>query len=366
MSELPGRRGHGRRGLRAVLPLVLVALLALLVPSCRLPGEEAETAVPPVTATEVAPERTDFAERQPGVVNITAVRGLESTRAAGTGIVLDASGFVLTNSHVIQGATGIEGTDTDNDRTYGARVVGYDTSQDIAVIRLTGASGLPAARFAPVSTVAIGDPVTAVGNAGGDGGEPSVVTGHVTALGQTVTARDDSDGSVERLAGMIEVSAPIKPGDSGGPLLNSAGRVIGVNTAASAALSESSPDGRKPRGYAIPADRALEIAAQIRRGEASATVHIGDTAMLGVMVRSNGTEPGARVVEVVPGGPADAAGIPVGAAIVTFDGRGVDSPTALTGLMLRRHPGDVVRIEWARPGGGIVAADVRLAKGPPQ
>ncbi|MBE1537415.1 S1C family serine protease [Actinomadura algeriensis] len=363
MSELPGRSG-----VRAVLPLVLVALLALLVPSCRLPGQEAENAVPPpVTATEVAPERTDFSERQPGVVNITVVRGLESTRAAGTGIVLDASGFVLTNGHVIQGATGIEGTDTDNDRTYPARVIGYDTAQDIAVIRLTGASGLPAARFAPVSTVAIGDPVTAVGNAGGDGGEPSVVTGHVTALGQTVTARDDSDGSVERLAGMIEVSAPIKPGDSGGPLLNSAGRVIGVNTAASTARPESSPGAREqPRGYAIPADRALEIAAQIRRGEPSETVHIGETAMLGVMVRGNGTDAGARVVEVVPGSPAEAAGIPVGAAIVTFGGQGVDSPGTLTGLMLRRHPGEVVRVEWARRGGGIVAADVRLAKGPPQ
>ncbi|MFD0905063.1 S1C family serine protease [Actinomadura sediminis] len=361
MSEL-----RGLRGLRAVLPLVLVALSALLVPSCRLPGQETESAVPPITATEVRPERTDFAERQPGVVNITAVRGLESTRAAGTGIVLDASGFVLTNSHVIQGATGIEGTDTDNDRTYRARVVGYDTSQDIAVLRLTGASGLPAARFAPVSTVRVGDPVTAVGNAGGDGGEPSVVTGHVTALGQTVTARDDSDGSVERLAGMIEVSAPIKPGDSGGPLLNSAGRVIGVNTAASAEPPAGSPAPRKPRGYAIPADRALEIAAQIRRGEASATVHIGATAMLGVMVRSNGTDPGARVVEIVPGSPAEAAGIPVGAAIVTFGGQGVDSPGTLTGLMLRRHPGDVVRIEWARPGGGVAAADVRLAEGPPQ
>ncbi|GGV08804.1 serine protease [Actinomadura cremea] len=363
MSELPGRPGF-----RSALPLVLVALLALLAPSCRLPGEETENAVPPpVTATEVAPERTDFSERQPGVVNISSVRGLESTRAAGTGIVLDASGFVLTNSHVIQGATGIEGTDTDTDRTYQARVVGYDTSQDIAVVRLTGASGLPAARFAPVSSVGIGDPVTAVGNAGGDGGEPSVVTGHVTALGQSVTARDDSDGSVERLAGMIEVSAPIKPGDSGGPLLNSAGRVIGVNTAASTSLSGDAPDGReKPRGYAIPADRALEIAARIRRGEASATVHIGETAMLGVMVRSNGTDPGARVVEVVPGSPAEAAGIPVGAAIVTFGGQGVDSPSTLTGLMLRRHPGDVVRIEWTRPGGAVVATDVRLAKGPPQ
>ena len=235
------------------------------------------------------------------------------------------------------------------------------------MIRLEGASRLKAAVFASASGVRTGDTVTAVGNAGGKGGTPRVVTGKVTALDQSVTARDDSNGTTERLTGLIETNAPIKPGDSGGPLLNTDGQVIGINTAASADFPrDGSKDKKDYRGYAIPAERALEVARQIQRGEASSTVHIGPTAMLGVKVRSNRASAGAVVAEVVPGTPADTARIPVGAAIVTFDGRAVDSPTALTTLMLAHHPGDVVQIQWTTAQGAQMSAMVRLAEGPPQ
>lgn len=354
-----------RRGARTAIPILLITLLSLLVPGCRLTDGAGAGDPPRVTGT--AAEQAKPSGRKPGVVNIETEQSLNGTRAAGTGIVLDPSGLVLTNNHVIQGATRINGTDTDNRRTYTARVVGYDRAGDIAVIRLTGASRLKAAVFASAARVAVGDPVTAVGNAGGKGGSPTVVTGRVTALEQSVTARDDTNGTSERLSGLIETNAPIKPGDSGGPLLNTAGKVIGINTAASAGLTV---DGSKPaedhRGYAIPSDRALSVARQIQRGESSSTVHIGPTAMLGVKVRAGGGTPGAVVAEVVAGSPAETAGVPVGAAIVSFGGQAVDSPGTLTGLVLARRPGDVVRLEWTTAQGALMVTEVRLTEGPPQ
>ncbi|MFA1539008.1 S1C family serine protease [Actinomadura monticuli] len=360
MSDYPVRHG-----LRTAIAMPLVMAAALLVPGCRVVEGGGPEDVPPVVET-TATKHAKPSGRKPGVVNIETEQELSGTRAAGTGIVLTADGLVLTNNHVIKGATAIEGTDTDNRRSYPAEVVGYDRAGDIAVIRLTGAARLKVAVFGSASAVNVGDVVTAVGNAGGKGGSPAVVTGKVTALEQSVTARDDSSGTTERLTGLIETSAPIRPGDSGGPLLDTGGRIIGINTAASAGLSTRSAKPKKDhRGYAIPSDRALEIARRIQRGEASSTVHIGRTALLGVKVRSNGRSPGALVAEVVPGSPADTAGIPVGAAIVTFGDAAVDSPTALTSLMLARHPGDTVRVEWTTRQGARLGTTLRLAEGPP-
>lgn len=355
-----------RRGLRAALPMLLVALASLLAPGCRaMEGEETGDVPPPVSATPT--KHAKPSGRRPGVVNIETEQSLDGTRAAGTGIVLSASGDVLTNNHVIQGATRIRGTDTDNRRAYRARVVGYDRTGDIAVIRLDGAARLKVAAFASAAGLAVGEPVTAVGNAGGKGGTPSVVTGRVTALEQSVTARDDSNGTAERLTGLIETNAPIKPGDSGGPLLNTAGKVVGINTAASAGFAvDGSKRKRNHRGYAIPSDRALAVARRIQRGEASSTVHIGRTALLGVKVRGNGRSAGAVVAEIVPGTPAHTAGIPVGAVVVGLGGQVVDSPATLTSLMLAHHPGDVVRLEWSTPQGVRTAAEIRLTEGPPQ
>ncbi|MQY09550.1 S1C family serine protease [Actinomadura macrotermitis] len=371
------RQGSGA-GTVLLLLTLLVAVGAFLFGRPLLGGGEGETAAaPPLPTSTRATARPSG--RRPGVVNIETEQGLRGLRSAGTGIVLEPSGLVLTNNHVIQGATAITGTDTDNRRAYSAEVVGYDKSGDLAVIRLTGAAGLKPAAFGDSADVRIADPVTAVGNAGGKGGTPAVVTGRVTALEQTVTARDQSDGGTERLTGLIETSAPIKPGDSGGPLLDTDGKVIGINTAASGNF-EMKQKGAVHRGYAIPAARALEVAAKIKRGEASATVHIGRTAMLGVQVRAvaaagatpgaggTGAAPagGAQVAMVVPDAPAADAGVRAGAVITAMDGQPVDSPTRLTELMLAHHPGDVVRLEWRTADGQSRAAQVRLADGPAQ
>jgi S1-C subfamily serine protease len=185
----------------------------------------------------------------PGLVDIVSTLGDQNAEAAGTGMVVTSSGEVLTNNHVIDGATSIKATDIGNGRTYTAKVVGYDKSDDVAVIQLQGASGLTTVSFGDSSQVAVGQSVVALGNAGGKGGTPSVATGTVTALNQSITAGDEGSGSSENLTGMIESNANIQPGDSGGSLVNSAGQVIAIDTAASGGSgSSSSGSGQDPFG----------------------------------------------------------------------------------------------------------------------
>jgi S1-C subfamily serine protease len=303
--------------------------------------------------------------RRPGVVDINTQLGLRNLAAAGTGIVLTSNGTVLTNNHVIAGATEISVVDTDNGHTYGARIVGYARSKDLAVIQLTGARGLPTAVIGDSARMSAGSVVTAVGNAGGKGGPPTVVTGTVTAVDQSIVATDESDQNSERLQGLIQTSAPIKPGDSGGPLLDTSGKVIGIDTAATVAYKFSGGSGSQ--GYAIPTNAAMPIARQIENGQSSTVVHIGRTAMLGVSVSTSGqSNNGAHVVEIIPGTPADDAGIQVGSVVTSLDGSPVGSADDLTGLLLRYHPGDTVRLGWTDPSGVQRTTQIRLANGPAQ
>src|ERR1700758_5414432 len=212
----------------------------------------------------------------PSLVDVTSTLGYQSATAKGTGIVLSSNGLVLTNNHVINGATSVKVTDIGNGQTYKATVVGYDESQDIAVLQLSGASGLTTAATGDSSTVQVGDKVVALGNAGGVGGTPSVAAGSVTALNQSITASDEGSGTSEQLSGLIETNADIQAGDSGGPLVNSHGQVIGVDTAASSGYSfggngfggngfggngSSSNSGQASttQGYTIPINTALSI-----------------------------------------------------------------------------------------------------------
>jgi S1-C subfamily serine protease len=151
----------------------------------------------------------------PAVVDIDTQLGDSSARGAGTGIVISPSGEVLTNNHVIDGATSITATDVGNGQTYPAAVVGYDRSHDLAVLQLQGASGLQTASIGDSSVVAVGDEIAAIGNAGGRGGTPSVAAGTVSALDQAVAVSDEVTGSSQQLAGLIQVAADVQPGDSG-------------------------------------------------------------------------------------------------------------------------------------------------------
>src|SRR5215475_12211614 len=176
------------------------------------------------------------AKVNPGLVDVVSTLGYQGAKAAGTGMVLTPNGEVLTNNHVIDGATSVKAVDVGNGRTYAAKVVGYDKSHDVAVLQLQGASGLQTVSLSSAAPQD-GQKVVALGNAGGKGGAPSVVTGRITGIGQSITAADEGAANPERLTGMIGHNAPIQPGDSGGPLVNRSGEVVGMNTAGSSSPS---------------------------------------------------------------------------------------------------------------------------------
>jgi S1-C subfamily serine protease len=227
------------------------------------------------------------------------------------------------------------------------------------------------------SSTSVGQSVTAIGNAGGKGGTPSVVTGSITALNASITASDQGSGTSEKLNGLINDNANIQPGDSGGPLINSSGQVIGINTAA----SNSSGTGfqiqsgqNQTQAFAIPINEALSLAKQIEAGSASSTVHIGTTAFLGVevMSASSATQQGvqagsgAAVEQSLPGSAAQSAGIGAGDVITSVNGKSVSSPTTLQSAMEQYHPGDSVTIGYTDQSGQGHSVTVHLATGPAQ
>jgi len=304
------------------------------------------------------------AKVDPGVVDIDVTLGYQGAQAAGTGMVLSPSGEVLTNNHVIDGATAISVTDVGNTRTYSATVVGYDLTDDVAVLRLRGAAGLSTVPVGNSGAVQVGDGGVAIGNAGGVGGTPSAVGGRITALNQSISATDEASGASEQLTGLIQTNAPIEAGDSGGPLVNAGARTIGMNTAASSGYHLG---GATSQDYAIPINRALAIAGQITHGQASGTVHIGPTAFLGVQVATSATPnvPGAVVVSVSPATPAERAGLVAGDMIVSVDGQSVSAPADVTTLLQAHRPGDSVELGWQDANGQSHNASVVLVSGPP-
>ncbi len=307
----------------------------------------------------------------PGVVDVDGTLGDQGEELAGTGMVIGSSGVVLTNNHVIDGTTSLRVTDVGNHSTYTAAVLGYDLTADIAVLQLHGASHLATVAIGSSSGVRTGDPVVAIGNAGGTGGAPNVASGEITALDQSITAVDGTSGASEQLTRLIETNAPIKAGDSGGPLIDASGSVIGMNTAGSSGFMFG---GGSTAGYAIPIDSIRLIADRIEQGTASATVHVGPTAFLGVEVATfpppsapSGQEEsvGAFVVGVNNGSPAQRAGMVSGDVIVSLGGHRVSTPTALsTGLQAER-PGDTVQLGWQDSSGRSHSAQVTLSAGPP-
>jgi S1-C subfamily serine protease len=286
-GEYPGHGdGRGRRSWRhhALIAGAAVAAAGMVIGG--LAATDA-TAATTLTKPQIA------AKVDPGIVDVVTTLGYQSGKAAGTGMVLTSTGEVLTNNHVIDGATSIKAIDIGNGRTYTAKVVGYDKTHDVAVLQLQNASGLQTVTFSSASPQS-GQKVVALGNALGKGGTPSVVSGRINGLGQSITASDEGAADSERLTGMIGHNAPIQPGDSGGPLVNTEGEVIGMNTAASDSSASGSPSQSSEaqtatQAFAIPITRASSIADQIEAGTPSSTVHIGATAFLGVETSPSGT-----------------------------------------------------------------------------
>ena len=345
----------------------------------------------------------------PGIVDVTSNLQYLQETAKGTGFVIDAAaGLILTNNHVIDQATSVTVTLVTSDRSYPARVLGYDAADDIALLQVRGATGLEAVRTGDSSLAVAGTPVLAIGNEAGQGGPPTVAPGVISSLGRTIVASDQSSGLHETLFGMLQTSADIRPGDSGGPLADAAGRVIGIDTAAGGSTVYS--------GYAIPINQALPIARQIAAGAArgrqpgraapgraarctsacprssacscrtaraatpaSRTARsCGRPARSAAAARRDCTtadlsaapaqvapvRSGALVDGVLCGTVADQAGISAGDVITSFGGHDVTSPGSLTALLRRYHPGSMVPLAWTGPDGSPHTAVVTLAAGP--
>jgi S1-C subfamily serine protease len=268
----------------------------------------------------------------PGLVDVVTTVGYQGGKAAGTGMVLTSTGEVLTNNHVIDGATSIKATDVGNGRTYTAKVVGYDKTHDVAVLQLQNASGLQTVTLSSAGAQT-GQKVVALGNALGKGGTPSVVSGRVNGLGQSITASDAGAGDAEQLTGMIGHNAPIQPGDSGGPLVNTEGEVLGMNTAASGSSGSGSPSQSgqaqtATQAFAIPITRASSLADQIEAGTPSSTVHIGATAFLGIETSPSGLgSAGGNFPGNIPGFGGNGGNFPgFGGNFPGFGGNGGDIP----------------------------------------
>jgi len=358
------RRPHRRGGLAVAAAWAVLVLAATLVAALALNSRPAapRTAVPHGAVSRAS---AVAAAVDPGLADVVCTLGYQYATSAGTGLVLTSSGEVLTNNHVIDGATVVEVTDVGNGRTYPATVAGYDQALDIAVLKLMGASGLKTVTLGVSAKVTIGEAVIALGNAGGKGGTPSVAVGEVTSVNESITATDAATHASEQLTGLIRTSVPLQSGDSGGPLVTAAGTVIGMDTAASTGYEFGSGSAG---GFAIPIGRAAAIAAQIESARASATVHLGAPGFLGVQVAlyvvpfSFRAE--AVVVGIVPGLPAAKAGLVPGDVIVSIAGHAVASPSSVQALLGPYHPGDRVNVAWRDFAGRAHTATVVLATGP--
>jgi S1-C subfamily serine protease len=334
--------------------LVAVALLLVIL--------GASAAATAVIATRDLHGTGSTSGAQAAIVDINTTLG-QGASAAGTGMVLTSSGEVLTNNHVIYGELSISVQLTSTGAMYSAHVVGFDQRDDIAVLQLDGASGLATMPIGDSSGVQVGDSVTALGNALGRGGAPATAAGTVTALNQSITASDESGSEpLETLGGMIQINAPIKPGDSGGPLLNNRGQVIGMDTAASGGrqLDQSGA----VEAFAIPINSALSIASQIIKSPSGfQTTTTGG--FLGVEVLASTAPPGALVEGTQAGSPAASSGLVKGDVITAVGGAPVDSVSALEGILKQHHPGDNVIVAWQTATGQEGQATVTLATPPP-
>jgi S1-C subfamily serine protease len=338
-----------------------------------------------------------YGKVEPGVVDVDGNLQYQQETAEGTGFVIDAAaGLVLTNNHVIDGATSVTVTPVASGKSYQAKILGYDQADDVALLQLQGVPGLKSVAIGDSSRVRVGTPVLAIGNEAGQGGPPTVAPGVISSLDRTIEASDQTSGLTETLRGMLQTNANIRPGDSGGPLANAAGQVIGIDTAAGGNAVYS--------GYAIPINQALSISSQIAAGRASSAVHIGRPAFLGVLVpASSSTDPrqqasqerqqtgntsssrsclagdasatpariaparsGALVDGVICGTAAASAGLLAGDVITSIGGHAVTTPGSLTGIIDRYLAGSQARLVWVSPDGGQHTARVTLKAGPAQ
>ncbi|MCM0622880.1 S1C family serine protease [Nocardioides bruguierae] len=296
---------------------------------------------------------TDATDAQSqGLVLITTT--LTDGEAAGSGMVLTSDGLVLTNYHVVEDSTDIQVEVATTGETYTATVVGHDAENDVALLQLDDASGLTTVTIDDDGDAAVGDDVTAVGNAEGQG-YLSASDGTVTATDQQITTQSEYGISSEDLDGLLQTDVAVVGGYSGGAMEDADGEIVGMTTAASS--------GNVAESYAIPIEDALAIVSVIESGTESGTVQIGASGYLGVSIDANVTG-GASVAEVESGSPADDAGITAGSLITKVGGTTVDGYDDLASAMDSLDPGDTVKVTWSDASGTSHSATVTVGSSP--
>jgi S1-C subfamily serine protease len=277
----------------------------------------------------------------------------------GTGMIITSNGEVVTNNHVIELYTqgGDSGTITvtqyGQQKPQAATLVGYNTQQDVALIKINNASGLPTVTFGSSAKTEVGDAVVAIGNALGlAAGTPTVTQGIVSALGRSVTAGGEGTTS-EDLQNLIQTDAAINPGNSGGPLIDTAAQVIGMNTA----VAGTTQDGTNTQniGFAIPIATVEQLIPQLEKGGQTAPsgggyLGIDITTLTAALRQQYGFTPtsGAVILDVIPDSPADMAGLEQGDVIVAVNGKAITTAEALQFVIGKAHPGQKVQITYYR------------------
>jgi S1-C subfamily serine protease len=289
----------------------------------------------------------------PSVVTVSAdleVDGLGTGGSVGTGVITTSDGEILTNAHVVQGATEIRVRLTGETEPRRAELLAIDPGNDLALLRIDGSDFVPAT-FAQPDSIRIGDDVVAIGFALDLDGAPSVTLGIVSALGRTITIDDGA------LDGLIQTDAAISSGNSGGPLVNALGEVIGINTAVARSDFTTAASNI---GFAISVEEVLRVVDQLR-AQSAGTVR--DEGYLGVSLgdRRDGGQ-GALIGVVEPGSPADAAGMLDGDIVIAIDGNTVDGAAGLVAAIRDREPGDDVEITVIRAGETLTLSTELVAR----
>lgn len=300
------------------------------------PSSGSAQAAPPTGTAAALDIRAVLRAVEPGVVSVTDFAAAEggNTRATGegTGMVLDRQGIVLTNNHVVAGASAVSVQPFGQTTVYKGKVLGVDATDDVAIVQIQNPGPLTPVPLGQSSTVQVGDPVVAIGNALSLApGGPTVSSGIISALNRSLATRS------ERLTGLLQTDAPLNPGNSGGPLVDAAGKVIGMNTAVST-------DGQNV-GFAIPIDKIVPLIETLKKGSTPSRT----TGFLGVALQ-NSTSGGAQISILNPGSPAAAAGLQVGDIITAIDGQPITTGTDAADAITSHVSGAKVRIDYQRAG----------------
>jgi S1-C subfamily serine protease len=376
-STREARRKYYRTGLVVVACVAFLAGIQVGVAMEKhTVGSVSSTVINGASTKVTTKERSSAAHVIAGTVYVNASVTYGDISDRGTGVVLTSDGLVVTNNHVIEGAASISVTDLGNQRTYQATVVGYDRIKDIAVLQLQGATNLQVAPLGNSSDIAMGGRVLTVGNAGGLDSTPSLTTGALVSTNQHITATNAAGVFGEALTGLLETSAGVVPGDSGGPVVAKDGKVVGIDVAAATTNVVNLASGGATVSYAIPIRTVKNITRSIVSGTTSPSVHVGPTAMLGVEVTipTKTNDPagaashfaGALVALVEAGSPLSSSGLAPGDTITAVNGVAVTTTASLGGLMSTLRPGESVPVQWIDSSGASHTASVALGSGPPQ